>query len=181
MYCSVLRGPATEQLYQHTGKLRIGLQLFEQIGNIRRHLRPRTLPDGLLCLPHIRVCEDLDTRIVFPTRLTTNSPLFINSYAAVRLMRRICAISSTVYTRESVTFLTCALLMITPFPGESQAMTSLYHTVRLPGLQHFVNFFMFFLTTGKPPRSLLPSIISSLARTQPNSSHQFTGISINFA
>ena len=55
MYYSVLRGPAAEQLYQYTGKLRIGLQLFDQIGNIRRHLRPRTLPDGLLCLPHIRV------------------------------------------------------------------------------------------------------------------------------
>ena len=43
-------------LYQYTGKLRIGLQLFDQIGNIRRHLRPGSLPDGLLCLPHIGVC-----------------------------------------------------------------------------------------------------------------------------
>ena len=56
MYYSVLRGPAAEQLHQHTGKLRIGLQLLDQIGNIRRHLRPGSLPDGLLCLPHIRVC-----------------------------------------------------------------------------------------------------------------------------
>ena len=55
MYYSVLRGPAAEQLHQHTSKLRICLQLFDQIGNIRRHLRPRTLPDVLLCLPHIGV------------------------------------------------------------------------------------------------------------------------------
>ena len=55
MHYSVLRGPAAEQLYQHTGKLRIGLQLFDQIGNIRRHLHPGSLPDGLLCLPHIGV------------------------------------------------------------------------------------------------------------------------------
>ena len=56
VYCSVLRCPAAEQLYQYTGKLRIGLQLFDQIGNIRRHLHPGSLPDGLLCLPHIGVC-----------------------------------------------------------------------------------------------------------------------------
>ena len=37
--------------------------------------------------------------------------------------------------------------------------------------------FIFFLTTGNPPLSLLPSITSSLESTVPNSSHQLTGIS----
>ena len=37
--------------------------------------------------------------------------------------------------------------------------------------------FMFFFTTGYPPRSLFPSIISSLASTVPSSSHQLTLVS----
>src|SRR5574344_1465850 len=41
--------------------------------------------------------------------------------------------------------------------------------------------FIFLLTTGYPPLSDLPSIISSLDTTVPNSSHQFTGMSTSLA
>src|SRR5699024_10126377 len=37
-----------------------------------------------------------------------------------------------------------------------------------------IHCFIGFLTTGCPPRSLLPSITSSLARTVPSAGHQFT-------
>ena len=41
--------------------------------------------------------------------------------------------------------------------------------------------FMFFRITGYPPRSLFPSITSSLLSTVPSSSHQFTGMSMYWA
>ena len=39
----------------------------------------------------------------------------------------------------------------------------------------------FLLVTGYPPRSLTPLIISSFAKTVPNSSHQFTSPSVKYA
>src|SRR5699024_9917960 len=44
-----------------------------------------------------------------------------------------------------------------------------------------IHCFIGFLTTGCPPRSLLPSITSSLARTVPSAGHQFTFTSSMYA